>query len=155
MKASTTRNLWRVLGVLLILALALPLFPAATAQAQGGPVVSTGFDPAAVKKGVVRLRNLSASSILRWKEMVWGAEHGYAVCDLGGAGWPDKPYGVRDFKVKFGGQLVQFGRYRKVYAPWRFAFAERAYEIRRKVFASRSALYAGDGTQPHSASTVR
>jgi serine/alanine adding enzyme len=89
--------------------------------------------------GVVRLQNVSASSILRWRELVWGEEHGYAICDSGGAGWPDKPYGVRDFKVKFGGELVQFGRYRKVYSPRLLACAERVYEFGRKAFAKKSA----------------
>src|SRR4026209_2743162 len=85
--------------------------------------------------GVLRLQNVSASSILRWKELEWGEQHGYAICDSGGAGWPDKPYGVRDFKVKFGGELVQYGRYRRVYSPWKMAIAERAYELGRRVLA--------------------
>jgi hypothetical protein len=74
---------------------------------------------------------------LRWRELVWGEEHGYAICDSGGAGWPDKPYGVRDFKVKFGGELVSFGRYRKVYAPKMMACAERVYEFGRKLLAKK------------------
>ena len=87
--------------------------------------------------GVVRLQNVSASSILRWRELVWGEEHGYAICDSGGAGWPDKPYGVRDFKVKFGGELVQYGRYRKVHSPRLMACAERAYGLARRTFGKK------------------
>lgn len=83
--------------------------------------------------GVQRLRNISPCSILRWRVLVWGQEHGYAISDSGGAGWPGKPYGVRDFKVKFGGQLVQYGRYRKVYSKWKLAMAERGYEFARKL----------------------
>lgn len=31
--------------------------------------------------------------------------------DFMGAGVPDKPYGVRDFKMEFGGEVVEYGRY--------------------------------------------
>jgi lipid II:glycine glycyltransferase (peptidoglycan interpeptide bridge formation enzyme) len=88
--------------------------------------------------GVVRLPNVSASSILRWRELIWGQEHGFTICDSGGAGWPDKPYGVRDFKVKFGGELVRLGRYRKVFAPRLMACAERVYELIRGTSAPRT-----------------
>ena len=37
---------------------------------------------------------------------------------FGGAGKPDKPYGVRDYKLKFGGQLVNWGRFEKVHKPF-------------------------------------
>lgn len=81
--------------------------------------------------GVTRSVSGSPCSLLRWHEIQWAHENGYEVCDSGGAGWPGIPYGVRDFKRKFGGQLVQYGRYRKVNAPWTLALAERAYELRR------------------------
>lgn len=34
--------------------------------------------------------------------------------DFGGAGKPGIPYGVRDHKLKFGGELVEYGRYRRI-----------------------------------------
>jgi len=52
------------------------------------------------------------NDILPWEIMKWGVENGYKVFDFGGAGNPDKNYGVRDYKMKFGGQLVEYGRYR-------------------------------------------
>jgi hypothetical protein len=57
MKASSSRNLARVLGLLLILALALPLFPASVAQA-AGPDWVPGFDSTATTKGMVKYRHL-------------------------------------------------------------------------------------------------
>ena len=81
--------------------------------------------------GVNRSTSGSPCSLLRWHEIQWAHENGYAVCDMGGAGWPGIPYGVRNFKRKFGGQLVQYGRFRKVNAPWTLALAERAYQLRR------------------------
>lgn len=37
------------------------------------------------------------------------------VFDFGGAGHPEKPYGVREFKRRFGGNEVNYGRYMKVH----------------------------------------
>lgn len=51
--------------------------------------------------------------------VVWHMLSEYAgkekVFDFGGAGHPDKPYGVREFKKRFGGEEVSFGRYEKVH----------------------------------------
>ena len=43
-----------------------------------------------------------------------GIEH----FDFMGAGAPDKDYGVRDFKAKFGGELVEHGRFVYICKPW-------------------------------------
>lgn len=45
---------------------------------------------------------------------VWGHKNGYMVFDFGGAGKPGIPYGVRDYKLKFGGELVNFGRFERI-----------------------------------------
>lgn len=37
--------------------------------------------------------------------------------DFMGAGVPDQPYGVRDFKMEFGGEVVEYGRYLYVRKP--------------------------------------
>lgn len=41
----------------------------------------------------------------------YACQSGARVFDFMGAGEPDKPYGVRDFKGKFGGELVEYGRF--------------------------------------------
>jgi serine/alanine adding enzyme len=87
--------------------------------------------------GVTRDTVGSPCTFLRWYELKWAHENGYAICDSGGAGWPNIPYGVRDFKRKFGGELVQFGRYRKVFSPWKLALAERVYKIKRSIFSQK------------------
>ena len=61
--------------------------------------------------------------------------------DFGGAGWPNVPYGVRDFKASFGGELVCYGRYRKVYSRWKMALAERAYELGRTVISPKISIF--------------
>ncbi|MEX2315982.1 MAG: GNAT family N-acetyltransferase [Pirellulales bacterium] len=87
--------------------------------------------------GLERLTGVSPFDYLQWYEIVWAAEQGAAIYDFGGAGWPDEPYGVREFKAKFGGELVCYGRYRKVYSPWKMALAERAYQFGRTVIAPK------------------
>ena len=62
----------------------------------------------------------------------WGAEKGYRVYDFGGAGKPNQEYGVRDFKAKFGGTLVGFGRYTFVHNPFLLRISTLGYEFVRK-----------------------
>lgn len=40
-----------------------------------------------------------------------------AMFDFMGAGVPDQPYGVRDFKMEFGGEAVEYGRFLYVRKP--------------------------------------
>ena len=63
-------------------------------------------------------------ALLPWKIMEWGHENGYKLFDFGGAGKPNIPYGVRDYKLKFGGDLVNFGRFEKVHKKYRMAFGK-------------------------------
>ena len=43
--------------------------------------------------------------------MCYAAEQGIGRYDMMGAGEPGVPYGVRDFKAEFGGELVEHGRF--------------------------------------------
>ena len=54
---------------------------------------------------------------LPWKILQWAKDNGYNTFDFGGAGKPNEKYGVRDYKLKFGGELVEFGRFEKVHKP--------------------------------------
>ncbi len=51
------------------------------------------------------------NDLLMWHVLKWGLEQGYRCYDFGGAGRPGEPYGVREFKAKFGGRLVDDPRY--------------------------------------------
>ena len=44
-------------------------------------------------------------------------ENGMKQVDFMGAGKPDQEYGVRDFKLQFGGDLVQHGRFKHICNP--------------------------------------
>lgn len=56
-------------------------------------------------------KGIRPSSVATWYGMEYAATHNYPRFDLMGAGVPDKPYGVRDFKAEFGGKLVEHGRF--------------------------------------------
>ena len=56
-------------------------------------------------------------SVAIWGEMQHAAENGYPLFDFMGAGKPDEPYGVRNFKAEFGGELVEHGRFLCVRKP--------------------------------------
>jgi len=52
------------------------------------------------------------NDILVWETLKYGANNGYTVFNFGGAGHPDKEYGVREFKKSFGGKLINSGVYK-------------------------------------------
>lgn len=53
----------------------------------------------------------SPSVLLYWKTITNAISDGQTTFDTMGAGVPGVPYGVRDFKLRFGGELVEHGRY--------------------------------------------
>ncbi|MBA7530004.1 hypothetical protein ES705_22206 [subsurface metagenome] len=62
-----------------------------------------------------KYREKYPNDYLPWKVIEWVANNGYKYFDFGGAGKPNVPYGVRDYKMKFGGELVEYGRYKKIH----------------------------------------
>jgi lipid II:glycine glycyltransferase (peptidoglycan interpeptide bridge formation enzyme) len=58
---------------------------------------------------------------------------GFTQYDFGGAGRPEEKYGVRDHKAKFGGDLVNYGRYIKIHAPIRYHIGNAVYQTLRKI----------------------
>ncbi|MCY7359165.1 MAG: GNAT family N-acetyltransferase, partial [Rudanella sp.] len=46
------------------------------------------------------------NDLLPWEVFKWAKANGFTCFDFGGAGKPDVPYGVREYKKQFGGQLV-------------------------------------------------
>ncbi len=72
------------------------------------------------------------NELLLWYLFEWGVKNGYRVYDFGGAGKPDEEYGVRDFKAKFGGKLVCYGRNTCVHSPRLMWLSERGYKLLRR-----------------------
>jgi hypothetical protein len=61
------------------------------------------------KDGVVK--NIFPSEVATYAGLQSSVDDNCAKFDMMGAGSPNVKYGVRDFKAKFGGQLVEHGRY--------------------------------------------
>lgn len=60
------------------------------------------------------------SDLLPWKGMLSAKESGVKTYDFAGAGKPGKEYSVRDYKLKFGGTLLNLGRYQFIHNPLLF-----------------------------------
>lgn len=73
------------------------------------------------------------NEMLMWHILEWGAKNGYKVYDFGGAGSPDEDYGVREFKAKFKGELVCFGRYTYVHSALLLRLSELGYKVYRQL----------------------
>ena len=73
------------------------------------------------------------NDILPWEIMKWGISNGFKVFDFGGAGKPGIPYGVRDYKMKFGGKLVNFGRFEKIHKPFAMILARIGFKLWKSV----------------------
>jgi lipid II:glycine glycyltransferase (peptidoglycan interpeptide bridge formation enzyme) len=81
------------------------------------------------------------NELIIWHILEWGAHNGYHIYDFGGAGHPDEVYGVRDFKAKFGGRLVNFGRYRCEHTRL-LKLMKWGYSVYRKLPRPRARLQA-------------
>lgn len=66
-----------------------------------------------------KCKSVFPSTLSTYAGIVYAAGQGYERFDMMGAGAPgDGGYGVRDFKAKFGGQLVEYGRFKCVLNPF-------------------------------------
>lgn len=73
------------------------------------------------------------NSLIPWQVMMWGKSNGMTLFDWGGAGKPGVPYGVRDYKEKFGGTLVNYGRFEKIHKPLLFRIAKIAFGFWQRI----------------------
>ncbi len=85
----------------------------------------SGYDP--------RFRSTYSNDYLVWNILQWGARNSYRHFDFGGAGRPDQSYGPRDFKAKFGGQLVNYGRNTYIHSPLRLRLSSIGYQLYRRI----------------------
>lgn len=74
-------------------------------------------------------KNIYPSTLATWSAMKFAAENGYPRFDMMGAGTPGKGYGVREFKAKFGGKLVEHGRFIHVFSPVLYGIGKLGVKI--------------------------
>ena len=72
------------------------------------------------------------SSYATYLGIRYAAEHGCQVFDMMGAGKPNETYGVRDFKARFGGELVEHGRYLCVRKPLLYWIGKLGVKLMKK-----------------------
>lgn len=63
----------------------------------------------------------------------YAINNGISHVDFMGAGKPDEEYGVRQYKLQFGGELVEEGRYLKVLNPLMFSIGKIGLKILSKI----------------------
>jgi lipid II:glycine glycyltransferase (peptidoglycan interpeptide bridge formation enzyme) len=73
-----------------------------------------------------------AGDLLVWHSLEFGHQNGFHTFDFGGGGKPDEEYGVRDFKAKFGGVLVNHGRNVCVHGPLKLKVSHAGYQLLRR-----------------------
>jgi len=69
------------------------------------------------------------SILATWAAIEYGAKFNLNNFDFLGAGKPDQDYGVREFKSKFGGELVSYGRFEKVFNPLLMRIGETGLKL--------------------------
>lgn len=62
-------------------------------------------------------KTIFPSTLATYSGIRYAAEHNCPRFDMMGAGKPDEAYGVRDFKAKFGGTEVEYGRFLCITKP--------------------------------------
>jgi serine/alanine adding enzyme len=60
--------------------------------------------------------NKYPNDFLLYNIIFWSKLNNYSKFDFGGAGTPEIPYRVRDHKMKFGGDLVEYGRFECIHS---------------------------------------
>ena len=60
---------------------------------------------------------------------IWGQKKGFSHFDFGGAGTSNQNYGVRDYKLKFGGNLVEIGRVFYINKPISYRLGKIGFKI--------------------------
>ena len=74
------------------------------------------------------------NDFLVWYILKWGIKNNYSIFDFGGAGNPNKPYGPREFKRRFGGELVNYGWHTREYSKTKIKIAEIGFKIYQKLY---------------------
>ncbi len=78
-------------------------------------------------------RQFYPSTVAAYAGMYIGNQKGLQTFDFMGAGHKNKPYGVRNFKSQFGGTLLEYGRFIKIYNPLLYKIGTMGINILRKI----------------------
>jgi serine/alanine adding enzyme len=76
-----------------------------------------------------KAKKVYPSVLATWKAIEYAAGNGFEYFDFMGAGKKDEPYGVREFKSKFGGELVEQGRFLYICKPGLYKFSKSVLNV--------------------------
>ncbi len=76
---------------------------------------------------------LRPNDFLMWNAILWAKSKGYEVFDFGGGGEPGVEYGVRDYKMKYGCEIFDYGRMLYTHRPLTYFLAQTAYKLYHKL----------------------
>ena len=74
-------------------------------------------------------KNIYPSVLATWAAIEYGLKNNLETFDFMGVGVPDKDYGVREFKSKFGGELVNFGRFGRINNHFIYTITEIGFNV--------------------------
>jgi hypothetical protein len=69
------------------------------------------------------------SVLATWAALEYAVNNNIPRFDFMGVGIPEREYGVRDFKARFGGQLVNYGRFARINNKIFYGIAELGYNF--------------------------
>lgn len=79
-----------------------------------------------------QIKNVFPSTVATWAAIEYAAKKGLSHFDMMGAGKPNESYGVRDFKLRFGGELVEHGRFLYVCNPLLYFVGKKVVSLLKK-----------------------
>lgn len=86
----------------------------------------------------LQFSSLRPNDLLPMECLLWGKNMNGKIYDFGGAGKPGKPYGVRDFKMQYGGALANYGRYTKIHKGLMYKIGEFGIKMMKKPSKSKA-----------------
>lgn len=78
-------------------------------------------------------KNIYPSTLATYSGIKYTYENNISRFDMMGAGKPEDSYGVRDFKAKFGGALVEYGRFIHITNPLLYNIGKLGVKILKKI----------------------
>ncbi len=79
-----------------------------------------------------KYKYLYPSVLATWAGIRFAKEYGYSGFDFMGAGKPNVAYGVREFKSRFGGKLLNYGRFYKKHKKLIYYLMEKYIDLQHK-----------------------
>jgi len=74
-------------------------------------------------------KEIHPSVLATWAAIEYALEQSIPKFDFMGVGIPEREYGVRKFKARFGGEMVNFGRFARISNRLFYGIAEAGYNI--------------------------